>query len=180
MIKSLVSPREVVFRFPFQLEVDWAFQRRSAVKSGLYVRGLKTRRPLPKLAAATSQVVKCNSYVKRPLGVVYRSLFLIFISTRRLTRTHSSSPADGDNSALPRQFHAIIWTHILRGFTETSSVLPQSPLVIFRVKIIITLPERGEIVCRTALKDLFKSSQLLGDINVFSVYKNAVRLRFWE
>lgn len=39
MIKSLVSPREVVFRFPFQLEVDWAFQRRSAVKSGLYMRG---------------------------------------------------------------------------------------------------------------------------------------------
>lgn len=41
MIKSLVSPREVVFRFPFQLEVDWAFQGRSAVKSGLYMRGLE-------------------------------------------------------------------------------------------------------------------------------------------
>lgn len=38
MIKSLVSPQEVVFRFPFQLEVDWAFQGRSAVKSGLYTR----------------------------------------------------------------------------------------------------------------------------------------------
>lgn len=41
MIKSLVSPREVVFRFPFQLEGDWAFQRRSAVKCGLYMRGLE-------------------------------------------------------------------------------------------------------------------------------------------
>lgn len=39
MIKSLVSPREVVFRFPFQSKVDWAFQRRSAVKCGLYMRG---------------------------------------------------------------------------------------------------------------------------------------------
>lgn len=38
-IKSLVSPREVVFRFPFQLEVDWAFQGRSAVKSELYMSG---------------------------------------------------------------------------------------------------------------------------------------------
>lgn len=38
MIKSLVSPQEVVFGFPFQLEVDWAFQRRSAVKSELHVR----------------------------------------------------------------------------------------------------------------------------------------------
>lgn len=25
MIKSLVSPREEVFRFPFQLEADWSF-----------------------------------------------------------------------------------------------------------------------------------------------------------
>lgn len=25
MIKSLVSPREEVFRFPFQLEADWRF-----------------------------------------------------------------------------------------------------------------------------------------------------------
>lgn len=41
MIKSLVSPREVVFRFPFQLEADWAFQRRSAVKSGLCTRALQ-------------------------------------------------------------------------------------------------------------------------------------------
>lgn len=39
VIKWLVSPREVVFRFPFQLEVDWAFQGRSAVKSELYMRG---------------------------------------------------------------------------------------------------------------------------------------------
>ncbi len=47
MIKSLVSPREVVFRFPFQLEVDWAFQGRSAVKSELYMRAdPKTHRPV--------------------------------------------------------------------------------------------------------------------------------------
>lgn len=40
MIKSLVPLRGVVFRFPFQLEADWAFQGRSAVKSG-YMRGLQ-------------------------------------------------------------------------------------------------------------------------------------------
>lgn len=44
VIKSLVTPQEVVFRFPFQLEVDWAFEGRSAVKSELHMHGARNIR----------------------------------------------------------------------------------------------------------------------------------------
>lgn len=88
MIKSLVSPREVVFRFPFQLEGDWAFQRRSAVKSGLYMRGLEDTYTAVLswitnglLYWTLNKIQKCNCYIKNPLGVVYRSPFDLYLNT---------------------------------------------------------------------------------------------------
>lgn len=74
MIKSLVSPRDVVFRFPFQLEVDWAFHGRSAVRNPDYIcEGWRTRAigSLARFPSGCSGVkmteAKCTGHVKSPL-----------------------------------------------------------------------------------------------------------------
>lgn len=125
MIKSLVSPREVVFRFPFQLEVDWAFQRRSAVKSGLYMRKLENAWTTL-LSRLTGGLLDWtfdarNKMTTATLVVVYRSHFLNLYLHTETRPTHPPSPADGGNCALPGQFRVI--TRLIHHyfFTQTKS-----------------------------------------------------------